>query len=107
MFPFLLLPYELRLEIYEYLLCSPDPVVVSPRRRQLNVGVETVIRGNIYVRAPRPKPSKRVFHNKDHRPHVELLQACRQTNDEGTPILYGKNRFLVGRECNLPIFAAR
>jgi hypothetical protein len=103
MFPFLMLPYELRLEIYEYLLISPDPVIVSPRRKQLNVGVETVIQGNIYLRAPRPKPSKRVFHKKDHRPYVHLLRACRQTNDEGTPILYGKNRFLVGRKWQLCI----
>jgi hypothetical protein len=98
MFPFLALPYELRLEIYEYLLCSPDPVIISPRRKKLNVGVETVIQGNIFLRAPRPKPCKRVFNKTDHRPHVALLRACRQTNEEGTPILYGKNEFLVGRK---------
>ncbi|KAI1485974.1 hypothetical protein F5X96DRAFT_657453 [Biscogniauxia mediterranea] len=34
--PLLALPLELRLDIYAYLLCSyPDPIFVSPRRRQV------------------------------------------------------------------------
>jgi len=32
---------------------------------------------------------------KDNKPSVAILQACCTINKEGTPILYGKNRFTV------------
>ncbi|KAI1482584.1 hypothetical protein F4774DRAFT_281798 [Daldinia eschscholtzii] len=29
-------------------------------------------------------------------PYVQLLRTCKQVNSEATPVLYGKNKFLVG-----------
>ncbi|KAI1468670.1 uncharacterized protein F4812DRAFT_339484 [Daldinia caldariorum] len=79
---FLKLPLELRLEIYWYLLCSPDYIIISSRRRQLH-----------WCRPQLPTWGLR---RTSHRmPHVELLRTCKQVNSEATPILYGKNQFLV------------
>lgn len=80
--PFLELPFELRLEIYEYLLCSPDDIIISSRRRQ------------IYWYRPQ-LPTCELRRLPHRMPHVELLRTCKQVNSEATPIVYRKNRFLV------------
>ncbi|KAI0117060.1 hypothetical protein F4814DRAFT_415057 [Daldinia grandis] len=86
---FFRVPLELRLEIYEYLLCSPDDIIVSSRRRQ------------IYW--CRPHRSTCELRRLPHRmPHVELLRTCKQVNSEATPILYRKNRFLVALPYMVP-----
>ncbi|WDK23309.1 hypothetical protein CGRA01v4_14601 [Colletotrichum graminicola] len=89
-----LLPYELRLDIYELLLLAPDPIVVSNRRRQLYVKVEPPEHQIAYLRAPRPRP--RVVTLAYRNPHVEILRACKQINHEATPVLYRKNKFIAG-----------
>lgn len=38
----------------------------------------------------------------DRRPHINLLRACKQTNEEGTPIVYRTNNFVVGSESDAP-----
>ncbi|KAF4824556.1 hypothetical protein CGCTS75_v010063 [Colletotrichum tropicale] len=88
------LPYELRLDIYELLLLSPEPVIVSSSRRQLRVKVEPPEHQNAYLRAPRP--TARTVPLTHRRPHVEVLQTCRQINREATPVLYRQNDFVVG-----------
>ncbi|KAF9870825.1 hypothetical protein CkaCkLH20_11724 [Colletotrichum karsti] len=91
---FLDLPYELRLDIYELLLLSAEPVIVSSSRRQLRVKVEPPEHQNAYLRAPRPTPRTVTLNHR--KPHVALLQTCRQINREATPLLYRKNDFIVG-----------
>ncbi|KAK1654860.1 hypothetical protein BDP81DRAFT_89845 [Colletotrichum phormii] len=91
---FFSLPYELRLDIYELLLLTPEPIIVSSSRRQLHVKVEPPEHQVAYLRAPRPRP--RVVSLTHRKPHVEILQTCRQIEQEATPILYGRNSFVVG-----------
>ncbi|KZL67741.1 hypothetical protein CT0861_04202 [Colletotrichum tofieldiae] len=91
---FLDLPYELRLDIYELLLLTPDPIVVSSHRHQLRVKVEPPEHQIAYLRAPRPRP--RVVTLTYISPHVEILQTCKQINHEATTVLYRKNEFIVG-----------
>jgi len=96
---FLDLPYELRLMVYELVLIDPDPIIISPRRRQIHARVCTrpATNANTYLRARRPTPEKYLVQKED-RLHVGILRACRQVNIEGTALLYGKNRFIVGRK---------
>ncbi|KAK0375935.1 hypothetical protein CLIM01_06727 [Colletotrichum limetticola] len=91
---FFSLPYELRLDIYELLLLNPEPIIVSSSRRQLHVKVEPPEHQVAYLRAPRPRP--RVVSLTHRKPHVEILRTCRQIEQEATPILYGRNDFVVG-----------
>ncbi|KAL0932996.1 uncharacterized protein CTRU02_211959 [Colletotrichum truncatum] len=91
---FLDIPFELRLDIYELLLLTEEPVIVSSSRRQLRVKVEPPEHQNAYLRAPRPTP--RTVSLTHRKPHVEILQSCRQINCEATPVLYRKNDFIVG-----------
>ncbi|KXH41853.1 hypothetical protein CNYM01_11757 [Colletotrichum nymphaeae SA-01] len=91
---FFSLPYELRLDIYELLLLNQEPIIVSSNRRQLHVKVEPPEHQVAYLRAPRPRP--RVVSLTHRKPHVEILQTCRQIEQEATPILYGRNDFVVG-----------
>ncbi|KAK1968237.1 hypothetical protein LY78DRAFT_574624, partial [Colletotrichum sublineola] len=91
---FLSLPYELRLDIYELLLLAPDPIVVSNCRHQLYVKVEPPEHQIAYLRAPRPRP--RVVTLTYRTPYVEILRTCKQINHEATPVLYRKNKFIVG-----------
>ncbi|TKW54640.1 hypothetical protein CTA1_5072 [Colletotrichum tanaceti] len=88
------LPYELRLDIYELLLLAPDPIIVSSHRRQLRVKVEPPEHRIAYQRAPRPRP--RVVTLTHKKPHVDILQTCKQVNHEATPLLYRENDFIVG-----------
>lgn len=70
--PFLgLLPLELRLEIYGYLLVHP-PGKGTPM-----------------------SPPRRDKCNHDKHLHPAILLANRQINAEGTPVLYGQNTFLA------------
>ncbi|OHE90663.1 hypothetical protein CORC01_14052 [Colletotrichum orchidophilum] len=91
---FLSLPYELRLDIYELLLLSPEPIIVSSSCRQLRVKVEPPEHQVVYLRAPRPRP--RVVSLTHGKPHVQILHSCRQIEHEATPILYGRNNFVFG-----------
>lgn len=102
-FRFLDLPYEIRLEIYELLLQSPDPIYVSPACRQLNLHVQLKNCGKIFGEARGDYFLPKAIRLTDRRPHINLLRACKQTNGEGTPILYGQNRFVVGSESILSI----
>ncbi|CCF33078.1 hypothetical protein CH063_05339 [Colletotrichum higginsianum] len=88
------LPYELRLDIYELLLLATDPIIVSSHRRQLRVKVEPPEHRIAYQRAPRPRP--RVVTLTSKKPHVDILQTCKQVNHEATPLLYRGNDFIVG-----------
>ncbi|KAI1391318.1 uncharacterized protein F4822DRAFT_181476 [Hypoxylon trugodes] len=80
-------PLELRLEVYQYLLRSPDPVMISALRRQ------------VYVRrpdSPTTNGSRPRLIPLPHRlPHVQFLRTCKRVNKEATPILYGENKFFV------------
>ncbi|KZL83490.1 hypothetical protein CI238_02530 [Colletotrichum incanum] len=91
---FLDLPYELRLDIYELLLLTPDPIYVSNHGQQLRMKVEPPEHQIVYLRAPRPRP--RVVTLTYRSPHVGILQTCKQINHEATPVLYRKNEFIVG-----------
>lgn len=70
--PFLnLLPLELRLEIYAYLLVHPQGIpAATPSGRSKKSGNEKEL-------------------------HPAILLVNRQINAEGTPVLYGKNTFLA------------
>jgi len=89
--------------IYELLLISPDPVLISPQRRHLRYRVSTrpAANGNTYLRARRPTPEKELV-RQDEKLHAGILGTCRQINHEATHILYGKNRFIVGRTLGGP-----
>lgn len=67
---------------------------MSSNRRQLHVKVEPPEHQVAYLRAPRPRP--RVVSLTHRKPHVEILQTCKQIEQEATPILYGRNDFVVG-----------
>ena len=84
--------------VYELLLVSPDPVIISPRRRHLRFRVVTrpAANGNTYLRARRPTPEKSLVRQQDGL-HVNLLGTCKLVNIEGTALLYGKNQFIVGQ----------
>jgi hypothetical protein len=82
--PFLLLPFELRLQIYELLLLWPTRILISHRRKQVHLPIADASRkGN-----DNPKPSDRLA--------VQLLRTCRQIDTEGTEFLYSRNSFLIG-----------
>jgi hypothetical protein len=82
----LALPFEIRLQIYEYLLYSWVPIIVSPRRRQQSTEAERCSYcGHPHLKVTPP-----------WRPHVAVLCTCKQINAEATPILYRKNEFVVG-----------
>ncbi|KAI8962196.1 hypothetical protein F5Y11DRAFT_200375 [Daldinia sp. FL1419] len=90
-FPLLELPFELRLEIYELLLCSPDYIIISSGRRQ------------IYWYRPQ-LPAFELRRLPHRMPHVELLRTCKQVNAEATHVLYGRNRFLVALPFLTPFY---
>ncbi|KAI1496740.1 hypothetical protein F5X99DRAFT_56679 [Biscogniauxia marginata] len=121
--PLLALPLELRLDIYSYLLCSyPDPIFVSPRRRQVylrrapedpsssssssssSAAASSSSSSVLSTPAGAGQKSKRKRRkNKpvplppgQRQPYVEVLRTCRQVNEEATPVLYGgQNTFVV------------
>ncbi|KAI0598145.1 hypothetical protein F4775DRAFT_556646 [Biscogniauxia sp. FL1348] len=124
--PLLALPLELRLDIYAYLLCSyPDPIFVSPRRRQVYLRRAPVVEdSSATATAPAPgtgatalgrrgqiqKSGNNSNHSKHRRrrrnkpiplppdqrqPYVEVLRTCRQVNEEATPVLYGGKNTFV------------
>ena len=101
---FLDLPLELRLMIYELLLVDPDPVIISPRRRQIHARVCTrpATNANTYLRARRPTPEK-FLEQKEDRLDVSILRTCRQVNFEGTGLLYGKNSFSMQPPFSYPV----
>ncbi|OTB05254.1 hypothetical protein M426DRAFT_320068 [Hypoxylon sp. CI-4A] len=74
---FFRLPVELRLEIYEYLLCSPNTIKISPALRQIRLQELDLL-----------QPTHRL-------PHAEILRTCKRINQEATDILYGKNKFII------------
>ncbi|KAI1853565.1 hypothetical protein JX266_001549 [Neoarthrinium moseri] len=80
------LPLELRLQIYETLLCSPDVIAISAHRRQQPTEGARCSWCNHMHRCDMVAP---------WRPHVTLLRTCRQINAEATTVLYQKNDFLV------------
>ena len=84
---FLLLPLELRLQIYEQLyLRSGRLIAVSHSKRHVELVTDRRQRhGHTKLKA------------KD-RFAVLLLRTCKQINSEATPILYSKNKFLIGRK---------
>jgi len=65
--PLMELPVELRLKIYPHLLISDADLIIDSKQ-----GSKTT-----------PSPS------------VAILQTCKRINEEATPILYGKNRFII------------
>ncbi|KUJ20929.1 uncharacterized protein LY89DRAFT_419534 [Mollisia scopiformis] len=80
-FNFMELPAELRLKIYELLLICNDDVELpcdglGDRERQIRL-----IRGVPLYPCPRPA--------------VAIMQTCRLANEEGVPILWGKNTFAI------------
>ncbi|KAI0834181.1 hypothetical protein F5Y06DRAFT_279621 [Hypoxylon sp. FL0890] len=85
--PFLRLPCELRCEIYKYLLCSPDPIMISPLNRQLHVRP-----ANRLIRRNQNTVLIRTSHGM---PYIEILHVCSKINLEATPILYQCNTFFV------------
>ncbi|KAI5919126.1 hypothetical protein F4810DRAFT_688967 [Camillea tinctor] len=124
--PLLTLPLELRLDIYAYLLCSyPDPIFVSPRRRQVYLRRAPIVEdgggpvtatglaatttsttgrwGQIQKSGNANNKQRRRRRNKpipllpgQRQPYVEILRTCRQVNEEATPVLYGgRNTFVV------------
>src|SRR5262249_21182182 len=92
---FLDLPYDIRYIIYELLLVSPDPIVISPRRRHLHARIVSNVDARPQWHPRHPPPITRLPHTK---PHVEILRLNRQANEEGTPLLYGRNVFVVGSQ---------
>ncbi|KIN05982.1 hypothetical protein OIDMADRAFT_17097 [Oidiodendron maius Zn] len=72
LFPLMELPAELRLEIYHHLLVVPVPI-----------NIETV--DNKYFNSSW----------RSRRPSVAILQTCKDINEEGIPILYANNTFVI------------
>jgi hypothetical protein len=98
---FLSLPYELRLLIYELLLLSEHEIYISPRRRQIRarIGTRPAANATYFSRGRPAMPSKYLeAAEEETRVHVEILRTCSMVNAEGTRLLYGKNRFVVGRK---------
>ncbi|OLN97486.1 hypothetical protein CCHL11_01201 [Colletotrichum chlorophyti] len=91
---FLDLPYELRLDVYDLLLLTAEPIIVSEQRTRKRVKIEPPEHQIAYLRAPRPRP--RAVNLTHRKPHVEILTACKQINHEATRVLYRKNDFIVG-----------
>jgi hypothetical protein len=71
------LPAELRLDIYEYILVSDEPISFGNR--------------SAFLHPPMTSPA---ITNPLWR-YLPLTQASRQIRDETTPLLYGKNTFNV------------
>jgi hypothetical protein len=59
-------------QIYQYLLIVPEPI-----------NIETL--DNTYYTLSSPS----------QHPSVAILQTCKEINEEGIPILYSQNRFIV------------
>lgn len=86
------LPLEIRLQIYEELLCSHERIAISPSRRQQSIETERCSYcGYPHLQVTPP-----------WRPKVTVLRTCKQINNEATPILYRKNEFVIGCKCPLP-----
>ncbi|KAK9774252.1 hypothetical protein SCAR479_09116 [Seiridium cardinale] len=80
------IPIELRLMVYEILLCSREKIAISPiRRQQATDGFRCDQCGTTHGRPPYPF----------WRPCVSILQTCKQINLEATPMLYRQNDFLL------------
>ncbi|KAI1754608.1 hypothetical protein F4782DRAFT_38243 [Xylaria castorea] len=81
---FLNLPFEIRLEIYAYLLTTPS---YSPRSPPPSTPSSSS--------SPSPAP----FFLQQNPPyplfHPHILRTCRQLHAEGIPVLYGSNTFLA------------
>ncbi|KAK1760798.1 hypothetical protein QBC47DRAFT_368228 [Echria macrotheca] len=95
--PFLRLPYELRLIIYELLFLSTDDyIAISRENRRIPLGHGPHWVPGCRISARHPYPCLwckcEVFEN---RLAVEFLRTCRQVDVEGRRVLYGKNRFFV------------
>ncbi len=92
--------------ILELLLLSPDPILISPHRKQIRfrVDVRAATNMSMYLHARPPEPQKQLVRLDDRsRLHIAILRTCKQLNQEGTALLYGKNSFVVGRT-STPLF---
>jgi hypothetical protein len=65
-FPFLKLPTELRVEIYQYSLITCKPIVFRSEKDRIH---------------------------RDDKISVNLLRTCHQINSEGSQVFYGDNKF--------------
>lgn len=81
---FLRLPYDIRLQIYRYLLCYSGII-----QYELCVTTRRLI--SIHQLYHDERPYKR------HGLFPALLECCRLLNEEASPILYGHNEFKVAR----------
>lgn len=81
---FLRFPYDVRLEIYKYLL------VMGRISYNLCLQKRRIVR---VVYTYHPKGHYRYFR---HGLFPAILECCRLVNEEATPILYGSNHFSVG-----------
>lgn len=87
------LPVELRLQILELLLVCPEPIIISSQKFPNNVAnLITPRRQQLFLNVPK--------RDIDRRPLVDVLRTCRSISEEGLDILYGRNRFIVGRKKN-------
>jgi hypothetical protein len=77
---FLRFPYDIRLQIYGYLLCGPISYSLCLRTRRIVMLADSCQRriGYCYAR---------------HGLFPAILECCRLIHDEATPILYGSNLF--------------
>ncbi len=93
--------------ILELLLLSPDPILISPPPQADPVPGGRPGRHqheHVSPRAPPPEPQKQLVRLDDRsRLHIAILRTCKQLNQEGTALLYGKNSFVVGRT-STPLF---
>jgi hypothetical protein len=74
---FMDLPLELRLDIYEYILVSDEPISFGNRSAFLHPPMTSLAITNPLGR------------------YLPLTQVSRQIRDETTPLLYGQNTFNV------------
>lgn len=78
---FVRFPYDIRRQIYTYLLCSSSSIQYN-----MCVPMQRLI---MTVHHRRNHPYER------HGLFPSILECCRLTNEEGTPILYGHNEFKI------------
>ncbi|KAH6655265.1 hypothetical protein BKA67DRAFT_231876 [Truncatella angustata] len=81
------LPLELRLAVYELLLCSSPKILISHTRRQ---------RSSFCHFCGGAPPAH-------WRAQAPILQTCKQINMEATPVLYGQNHFVISFPLDKPL----